>query len=99
MNTSFFGEMKKMKITRSISIDSEVWEELGRKAGNRSAMVNHLIQRWVETEAEEYERTKVEEMKAQKEEATTKLAVLQTELDKMKKKEEEEKKKIIRVIE
>lgn len=84
------------KIVKNICIDAETWAKAMQKTDSVSGTINFLLKRWVETEADNYERNKLETMKLQMQENQAKMAALQKELAEIK--EKESKKRVVRVI-
>jgi len=66
-----------VKIVRNISVDAEIWAKAKQHTDSISATVNFLITRWLETEAEQYERNKIETYKSQVDELKAQLVSFQ----------------------
>lgn len=80
-----------MKVTRQITIDSEVLLKAKMKTNNVSGTINELLRNWVETSADEAVRTEKEKIKSELELLKVEMAKKQKEIDDMKKKEEDRK--------
>jgi len=77
-----------MKIIRNITVDAEVWAKAQQKTDSVSGTIDFLLRRWIETEAEDFERNKIQTYKLQVDEMKAKLASMQKQVLDMKKKDE-----------
>ena len=85
------------KITRNITIDAETWALAKQRTESVSSTIDYLLKRWVETESELYEKSKIEQANHEKELIRIQLDKIQQELEKLKK--EKDKNRVLRVIE
>ena len=85
------------KIIKTISVDGDVWAKAKLRTESISGTINFLLTRWVETEAEIYEKNKIETVKIELEQAKSAMAAMQQQLDAMK--VEQNKRKVVRVLE
>jgi len=85
-----------MKATKSITIDPEVWAKAKLRTDNISGTLEFLLRRWVETEAETYERNKIEQAAIEIDELKARLAVYEKERQDMRK--EQERRRPVKVI-
>jgi len=80
-----------MKGLMTISVDQDLINLVKEKTDNISGTVNFLLRRWVETEAEEYERNKIIKVKGELDKRIAEIASLRAELDKARKEREKDK--------
>lgn len=83
-----------MKVTKTITINAETWTKCKDKTDSISGTINFLLDRWLETEAENYERNKINTMKNELEKERARVAAIQKEMEDLKQKQP----KIIKVI-
>jgi len=85
-----------MKTLLTISMDQDLIALAKEKTDNLSGTINFLLRRWVETEAEEYERNKLAKARIDMDKKIAELASIKKELADIRK--EREKEKVVKVL-
>lgn len=84
------------KTIKTISIDEDIWVKVKEKTDSVSGTINFLLTRWVENEAEDYEKNKITKFKLELEKKNAEMAIMQKKMEEMKK--EAERHRIVRSV-
>jgi len=76
-----------MKITRTISINGQVWMEAVERTDNLSLLIEQLIQEWLLTKAKDIQLSETKQLKEEVNKKVAEITKLKGELDKIKKKQ------------
>ena len=84
-----------VKGIKTISIDVDLWAKCQVKTPNISATISFLLQRWLDAEADEYEKSQLHKIKAMLEQEKAARIALEKQIESAQK----SKPKILRMIE